>query len=52
MAEGKNAYTAPALEKGLDILELLARNGQPMGTRQCMCCLVADICNARRAATV
>jgi DNA-binding IclR family transcriptional regulator len=34
MAEGKTAYSAPALEKGLDILELLARNGQPMGTRQ------------------
>lgn len=27
-------YSAPALEKGLDILELLARQGMPMGTRQ------------------
>lgn len=27
-------YSAPALEKGLDILELLAREGVPMGTRQ------------------
>jgi DNA-binding IclR family transcriptional regulator len=29
-----NSYSAPALEKGLDILELLARHGHPMGTRQ------------------
>lgn len=28
------AYAAPALEKGLDILELLAREGRPLGTRQ------------------
>lgn len=28
------AYSAPALEKGLDILELLASDGRPMGTRQ------------------
>ena len=27
-------YSAPALEKGLDILELLARTGRPLGTRQ------------------
>jgi DNA-binding IclR family transcriptional regulator len=27
-------YRAPALEKGLDILELLARNGAPMTTSQ------------------
>jgi DNA-binding IclR family transcriptional regulator len=26
-------YSAPALEKGLDILELLAASGRPMGTR-------------------
>ena len=34
MGEEKLGYAAPALEKGLDILELLARDGQPMGTRQ------------------
>jgi len=34
MAEDKLSYSAPALEKGLDILELLARAGQPLGTRQ------------------
>jgi len=28
------SYAAPALEKGLDILELLAKEGRPMGTRQ------------------
>ena len=28
------AYSAPALEKGLDILELLAQHGAPMTTRQ------------------
>ena len=28
------SYAAPALEKGLDILELLASSGRPMGTRQ------------------
>lgn len=33
MSEGL-PYSAPALEKGLDILELLARHGVPMGTRQ------------------
>lgn len=35
MTETSSApYAAPALEKGLDILELLAREGRPMGTRQ------------------
>jgi DNA-binding IclR family transcriptional regulator len=34
MAEEKLGYSAPALEKGLDILELLARTGHPLGTRQ------------------
>lgn len=34
MNEVQVSYSAPALEKGLDILELLARNGQPLGTRQ------------------
>lgn len=34
MANETAGYSAPALEKGLDILELLARSGQPMGTRQ------------------
>ncbi len=34
MTEEKTGYSAPALEKGLDILELLAREGVPMGTRQ------------------
>lgn len=30
----KSGYSAPALEKGLDILELLAAEGRPMSTRQ------------------
>jgi DNA-binding IclR family transcriptional regulator len=34
MSDEKQSYSAPALEKGLDILELLARSGRPMGTRQ------------------
>jgi DNA-binding IclR family transcriptional regulator len=34
MSDEKSSYSAPALEKGLDILELLARSGRPMGTRQ------------------
>lgn len=34
MAEEKTAYNAPALEKGLDILELLAAAGRPLGTKQ------------------
>ena len=34
MADDKVGYSAPALEKGLDILELLARVGRPLGTRQ------------------
>ena len=34
MAEDKLSYSAPALEKGLDILELLANAGRPLGTRQ------------------
>jgi DNA-binding IclR family transcriptional regulator len=34
MMEEKLGYSAPALEKGLDILELLAGAGHPMGTRQ------------------
>lgn len=34
MADDKLNYSAPALEKGLDIIELLATSGQPMGTRQ------------------
>ena len=34
MADEKLDYSAPALEKGLDILELLAPPGRPMGTRQ------------------
>ncbi len=34
MTEEKASYSAPALEKGLDILELLAREGTPMGIRQ------------------
>src|SRR5690348_6635533 len=29
----KSAYAAPALEKGLDILELLAEVGEPLSTR-------------------
>lgn len=33
-AEDDRKYRAPALEKGLDILELLARNGVPMTTSQ------------------
>jgi DNA-binding IclR family transcriptional regulator len=32
--ENDRKYRAPALEKGLDILELLARNGAPMTTSQ------------------
>ena len=34
MTEDKLSYSAPALEKGLDILELLARSSEPLGTRQ------------------
>jgi DNA-binding IclR family transcriptional regulator len=34
MSDDRISYSAPALEKGLDILELLAATGQPMGTRQ------------------
>ena len=34
MDEKTPGYSAPALEKGLDILELLARDGRPMATRQ------------------
>lgn len=34
MAEDKTGYNAPALEKGLDILELLAAAGRPLGTKQ------------------
>ncbi|MBL8582768.1 MAG: IclR family transcriptional regulator [Rhizobiaceae bacterium] len=34
MNDEKLTYSAPALEKGLDILELLANAGHPMGTRQ------------------
>jgi len=34
MTNEKLAYSAPALEKGLDILELLAAAGRPMATRQ------------------
>src|SRR6188768_4096334 len=34
MTDEKLAYSAPALEKGLDILELLAAAGRPMATRQ------------------
>lgn len=34
MNDEKLNYSAPALEKGLDILELLAGAGQAMGTRQ------------------
>jgi DNA-binding IclR family transcriptional regulator len=30
----KLSYSAPALEKGLDILELLGRQGRPMGTSE------------------
>jgi DNA-binding IclR family transcriptional regulator len=30
---GRGAYSAPALEKGLDILELLAQAGEPLSTR-------------------
>lgn len=29
----RSTYSAPALEKGLDILELLARHGRPMGMK-------------------
>lgn len=34
MKDDKLDYSAPALEKGLDILELLATTGRPLGTRQ------------------
>jgi DNA-binding IclR family transcriptional regulator len=34
MTEAVSGYSAPALEKGLDILELLAGNSAPLGTRQ------------------
>ncbi|HQZ12696.1 MAG TPA: IclR family transcriptional regulator [Devosia sp.] len=34
MSDEKLSYSAPALEKGLDILELLASSGLPMTTRQ------------------
>lgn len=34
MADDKLSYSAPALEKGLDILERLAAAGRPMATRQ------------------
>lgn len=34
VADDDRKYRAPALEKGLDILELLARNGAPMTTSQ------------------
>ena len=33
-AEDQQSYSAPALEKGLDILELLAATGEPMSTRR------------------
>lgn len=33
-SEGRTAYSAPALEKGLDILELLAAEAQPLTARQ------------------
>lgn len=33
-AEGRTIYSAPALEKGLDILELLAESSEPMTARQ------------------
>ena len=32
--DGERKYRAPALEKGLDILELLSRHGAPMTTSQ------------------
>lgn len=32
--ENRTSYAAPALEKGLDILELLAEAGEPLSTRQ------------------
>ena len=32
--EIRTSYAAPALEKGLDILELLAEAGEPLSTRQ------------------
>lgn len=32
--DDKHVYSAPALEKGLDILELLANHGRLLGTRQ------------------
>lgn len=31
---GKSTYSAPALEKGLDILEMLASHGRPMGMKE------------------
>ncbi|MCR8725998.1 IclR family transcriptional regulator [Frigidibacter sp. ROC022] len=34
MSEDRPTYSAPALEKGLDILEILAREGRPLNTRQ------------------
>jgi DNA-binding IclR family transcriptional regulator len=34
MTDEKLSYSAPALEKGLDILELLAREEHPLTTRQ------------------
>lgn len=34
MSRAAPVYSAPALEKGLDILELLAQHGAPMTTRQ------------------
>ena len=34
MSDDKLTYSAPALEKGLDILELLAASERPLGTRQ------------------
>lgn len=33
-AEDRMSYSAPALEKGLDIIELLATEGEPMSARQ------------------
>lgn len=37
--DSERKYRAPALEKGLDILELLARNSSPMTTSQMACAL-------------
>ena len=42
--ERKTAYFAPALEKGLDILELLSRHGEPLTLTR-----IAEECGARRA---